>query len=198
MPLSLKTLVLLVVLAGVSQVALAHHILGLPHYRYDESYPQIPCLEVVAQLGAHDAVFSQFPGRPRPGQSVRMKLYVVNRETGEPFVKPLTTDIIQERFFTEQTTIRKPFQIHVGQGPESKDYKFFHTFDEAESDSVRIALPGAEGYEVVSFPVIVGSTDSRPLLPAAVGLLGLIVLTLAVLKRRQLARSRRRALEGAV
>ncbi len=180
----------LALLAAIGPVA-AHHILGIPHYKYDEHYPQIPYLEVVAQVGDHDLVFTHFPGFPSPGESIRFKIYIRNRVTGEPFRDPLPVQVLRRRFLRAPTPAMDPITIRPGTGPESNDYKFFLAFDRAEAYEVAVSFPLKGGVEVIPFPVVIGRTDDRPLIFGAAGLLLGAVVTVALVKKRRRIRARR-------
>jgi hypothetical protein len=180
-PLLLAALLLVVSAGRLS----AHHVLGLPHYKYGDEYPQIPYLEVIAQVGSTDLDFTYFPGIPRPGESVRFKLYIRDRETGEPYREPLRAEVVKRRFLRRPTQVAAPFEIRTGSGPEKNDYKFFLTFQEPEAYQVRVHFPHGGAVETIPFPVVIGKTDDRPLLFAAAGLLGLAVVAVAMVKRRR-------------
>jgi len=182
-------LALLVVLL-VPAPASTHHILGIPHYAYSDEYPQVPFVEVIAQVGTHDLDFTWYPGIPDPGDRLRFKLYVLDRVTGEPYREPLRVEIVRKRFFGGAEAVAQPFEIRTGVGPEANDYKFFHTFDAAEAYEVRVHMPDGERIEMVPFPVTIGRTDDRPLLYGAAGILILAVAVVAVIKRRQRATGR--------
>ena len=180
-------------------MATAHHIMGIPHYRYGEDYPQIPYLEVLAQVGAHDLDFTYFPGVPKPGERVRFKLYIHDRESGEVFRNPLPVKVVRKRFLRSPVAIVAPFEIRTGDGPEKNDYKFFLTFDAAEAYEIRVHFPGDDGVEIIPFPVVIGETDDRPLLFGAAGLLGGAIISVAVVKKRRKTariRQKRAALAG--
>lgn len=170
---------------GCITVVPAHHILGIPHYKYGKDYPQIPYLEVLAQVGASDLDFTYFPGMPKPGERVRFKLYVRNRESGEVFRQPLAVEVVRKRFLRAAVPVAEPFEIRPGIGPEKNDYKFFLTFDDAEAYEIRVHFPNGEGIETIPFPVVIGKTDDRPLIFGAVGILGLAVGSVAIVKRRR-------------
>lgn len=182
----------LLLAACVSSVQ-AHHILGIPHYKYSEEYPQIPYLEVIAQVGRHDLDFTYFPGTPKPGERVRLKLYIHDRETGEVFREPLQVQVVQKRFFGEDLRLGQPLTIRPGTGPERNDYKFFLTFAEPEAYEVHLQFPNGEGFETIPFPVTIGKTDDRPLIFGAVGILALAVVAVGLVKRRRKAIRRREA-----
>jgi hypothetical protein len=40
----------------------AHHILGIPHYAYDEQYPQTPVLTYRVDAGANELKMTGYPG----------------------------------------------------------------------------------------------------------------------------------------
>lgn len=181
------------VLVTLPTVVVGHHILGIPHYKYGEDYPQIPYLEVIAQVGAMDLDFTYFPGRPKPGEDVRFKLYVHDRTTGEVYRDPLGVRVVRKTFLGGDTPISELFMIHTGSGPERNDYKFFLAFTEAEAYEVRVSFPNGDQVEVIPFPVTIGETDDRPLILGAVGLLGLTVVSVAAVKRRQQPGRRRGA-----
>lgn len=172
--------------------ASAHHILGIPHYKYGTDYPQIPFVEVQATVEQYDMAFTYFPGTPKPGEAVRFKLYVRNRDDEKAFKEPLTVSIYQKTWIGEDRILVENMPIAVGVGPDGNDYKFYYTFDDAEAYEVRLNFPGSKGAEHIPFPVNIGETDDRPLIAAAVLLLLVAVVTVAVLKRRQKKRAKRR------
>lgn len=177
---------------SIPSVVAAHHILGIPHYKYGDDYPQIPYLEVIAQVGPMDLDFTYFPGMPKPGEDVRFKLYVHDRTSGAVFRGPLQVQVVQSSFLGGDTPISKPFEIRPGTGPERNDYKFFLRFDEPEAYEIRVSFPNGAAVEVVPFPVVIGQTDDRPLVLGAVGLLGLAIVSVAIVKRNQRGGRRRR------
>lgn len=181
---TLKALLLCFVLLWPT-MASAHHIMGIPHYKYGDDYPQLPFAEVKAQVGDYDLHFTYFPGTPKPGQRVRFKLYAFHRETREPFREPLKLTYARERFLRSNEEIGEIQEIRVGQGPEGNDYKFFHTFEDADSFYLNIHFPYEDGIELIPFPVQIGVTDTRPLLGGSILVLFLAVGTVAVLKRRK-------------
>lgn len=163
----------------------AHHILGIPHYKYGDDYPQIPFAEVLAQTPYTDIYFTYFPGTPRPGAEVRFKLYAKSRTSGEPVRVPLKVEVLRKRFLLSDELVRGEFEVRTGVGPEGNDYKFFLTFPAAEAYLVRVHFPDEGGLEVINFPISIGETDDRPVLFGAFGTLVGAVAIVAVLKRRR-------------
>lgn len=178
--------------------AAAHHILGIPHYKYSEEYPQIPMVEVLAQTPDADLYFTYMPGTPRPGQDVRFKLYAKRRLSGEPLTPTLKVEVFEKTFGGGLVPVAEPFTVEPGLGPEANDFKFFLAFAKAEAYVLRVHFPDEGKTEVIDFPVTIGQTDDRPLLAGAFGLLVMAVGTVAVLKRRRRpggGKRKRRALD---
>lgn len=192
---SARPLFLLLLAAFATVTASAHHILGIPHYKYSDDYPQIPFAEVLAQAGPWDLVFTHFPGFPKPGETVRFKLYIHDRQTDTVFRDPLTVAVVRKRLIGGDEPIGAPLEIHVGDGPEKNDYKFYVAFDEAEAYELRLRFPNGEAVETIPFPVTIGKTDDRPLVFGAAGILAIAIVTVAVVKRRR--RRPRRVAEAA-
>ena len=186
-------LMALVSLALFPSALSAHHIMGIPHYKYGDDYPQIPYMEVVAQMGKYDLDFTHFPGFPVPGERVRFKLYIRHRETDEVFRDPLRVEVVRKRFMSDAAPVAAPFEIRTGIGPEKNDYKFFLEFKEAEAFEVQVHFPTAKGVEVISFPVVIGETDDRPLIFGAMGILAGAVIAVGVVRNRRKGGRARRA-----
>jgi len=182
---TLRLLAAFALLAGFASAVGAHHILGIPHYKYGDDYPQIPYLEVIAQVGSYDLDFTYFPGIPEPGERIRFKLYVHDRESGAVYREPLDVQVVRKRFLRSAVPVTEDFRVHPGTGPEKNDYKFFLTFEQAEAFEIRVRFPNGEQIETIPFPVVIGKTDDRPLIFGALALLGLSVGAVAVVKRRR-------------
>ncbi len=169
---------------GCSSSALAHHILGLPHYKYGDDYPQIPYVEIQGKVDTKSLSFTYFPGTPKPGERIRFKLYVLDEQTKQPFREPLKVVFAKKQAFGSEAV--RAVEIRPGVGPEGNDYKFFHAFESADAFEVRVHFPREDGtVEVVPLPVQIGETDPRPLFGAAVGILVVAVISVALIKRRQ-------------
>ncbi len=172
-------------LLGLPGAAAAHHILGLPHYKYSKDYPQIPFVEIMARTRHHELTFTYFPGTPEPGQRVRFKLYVKDMRDGKPFRKPLAAQVVQRRFIRDNLPLGERLTLRTGVGPEANDYKFFLTFPNAEAYEVQVTFPEGGAVEVIPFAVTIGQTDDRPLLLGAAGTLALAVVIVALINRRR-------------
>lgn len=60
--------------------ALAHHILGIPHYAYDEEYPQAPVITYAVEAGPYLITVTGYPGKPAPGELAQVHAYVVRAD----------------------------------------------------------------------------------------------------------------------
>lgn len=65
-----------VLVLALTGVAAAHHILGVPHYAYDESYPQAPVITYSVLAGPYQVKVTGYPGRPAPGELAQVHAYV--------------------------------------------------------------------------------------------------------------------------
>lgn len=184
---------------GWLSLAWGHHILGIPHYKYSEEYPQIPFVEVIAQTGPYDLDFTYYPGTPKPGEPVRFKLYVKNRETNTPYRSPLEVRFLEDRFLSDAAVLADQ-SIAVGTGPEANDYKFYYTFDRPEAFFVELAFEDGDRIERIPFPVTIGETDDRPLIGGAFATLLLSVAVVGGIKRAKgqhpASRKKRRAVRA--
>ncbi len=181
------------VLAGLGAgPARGHHILGIPHYAYDENYPQVAFVEILAQSGPYDIRMSYMPGIVEAGARIRFKLYAVDRGTHQPFRLPLTGRVEKVRFGRSPEVVVEEFPIEVGTGPEGNDYKFFLSFPEVEAYRVvvRFPFPGVDAEEI-PFPVQVGVTDDTPLLVGALACLVAMVVGVRFAKRRSVGKGAR-------
>lgn len=73
----LLTLALGLCLSGLPT---AHHILGIPHYAYDESYPQAPVITYAVEAGPYLVKVTGYPGKPAPGELAQVHAYVTRRD----------------------------------------------------------------------------------------------------------------------
>lgn len=174
---------LAMLVAGAAQ---AHHIIGIPHYAYDESYPQLPFVEIVATSGDWDIRMTYMPGIIEPGQRVRFKLYAVHRETREPLREDLVGQVRRVRFGARPEAAAPAFPIRVGKGPEGNDYKFFQEFPSYDAYEVLVRFEFPDGaVEEIPFPVTVGVTDDTPVLGGAILLVLAAALTVRYLKGKE-------------
>ncbi len=181
----------LAAVALVAAPAAAHHIMGIPHYKYSEEYPQIPVLEVQALTHTSELHFTHMPGTPRPGEDVRFKIYAKRRSDGEPLTENMSVEVLRRTFFGGSEVVRELFEIEPGIGPERNDFKFFINFRDPEAYTIRLHFPEDGGTEVIDFPVVIGETDDRPLIAGAFGTLVVAAVAVGVSKRRRKRKRRK-------
>lgn len=163
------------VLAG--GIAFGHHILGIPHYAYDEAYPQAPVITYRVVAGPYEISVTGYPGRPAPGELTQFHAYVVRAD--DPTAvrsEPLDVRIERDGLFGPR----------VVWGPEETRFdenlhKCSPVFPEEGNYRIRydLMLEG-QPYEI-DFPIAVGDPSHPFTLLAGWGgaFLALIVLVRA-------------------
>ena len=174
-------LVLLIVLATAAP---AHHILGIPHYAYDESYPQAPVITYAVVAGPYVLKVTGYPGKPAPFERSEIHAYVF-RESDESDVY---SGPIHARL--ERDSLMGP---EVVWGPidtrfEENLHKLTPTFGDEGNYRVRFELElEGQPYEI-DFPMVVGDPPSpaATLLSWLGGLVALVVVVRAIhIKQRR-------------
>lgn len=134
----------------------AHHQLGLPHYLYSKDYPQIPSMAIEADAEGYIVTFSIFPGNPRPGEIVRIKVYIKHKLTGEVYTEPITMSVSRETFLAGDEQILEPRTVAA----DYNEYKMSYEFQEAEKYFVNVTFePRPDFYEKIPFPIVIGQTN---------------------------------------
>jgi len=97
----------MVCLLCVLNTAQAHHIRGIPHYSYQDNYPQAPLIEEFRDSGSWTLQFTfwQVPGQ----KALDLALYVKNRATGKPYNGDVTFQVFMRGESKEQKK-NHPFQ----------------------------------------------------------------------------------------
>ncbi len=167
----------------------AHHILGTPHYAYDEDYPQTPILTYRVNAGEYDVKMTGYPGKLEPGQRCSLHLYIHHKESGELLDVPVTMTVTQDRFLLEDPLVYGPMEARL----DERIYKY-HPHFEAEADyliTVRFEVDGAEWS--IDLPLVVGEPKS-PWMMLGAGAGGLMLMLLVgraiAIKRSRTQRQR--------
>ncbi len=168
--------------------AAAHHILGVPHYAYDEQYPQTPVLTYKADLHDYQIEMTAFPGKPEPGERTSIHVYIRNTHTGEVFDDMVTLTITRDRLLLAGPVVYGPIEAQL----EESMYKFFPNFDREGNYSLELAFEAEDEHWVIELPMQVGEPTSpwAALAGGAAGIATLVVLTRAArikMKRRAVA-----------
>ena len=173
---------------GLAAPARAHHIIGLPHYAYDESYPQAPVLRLRERLGPYEVVLTGYPGNPKPGEKSELHVYVIDPATDTPYEKEVRLEAYRLKAFGFQERIGDSREGLVEMGL----HKFHVVYPAVANYEVVLVLPGLDGTSTLRFPLVVGDPGSpwRDVAIFGGGLLALIVVARAVKIKRARAAAR--------
>ena len=183
-----KTLMLVCVCAGaLALVASAHHIMGIPHYAYDESYPQAPVITYAVEAGPYMVKVTGYPGRPGAHTLAEVHAYVTRaNDANEVFSGPIEARLERDGLLGPEV-VWGPTETRF----EENLHKLAPRFGEAGNYRVRLEMM-LEGmpYEI-DFPIVAGdpSSPQATLVLWGAGLLAAIVLARAA--RIKLERRRR-------
>lgn len=163
----------------LASTAVAHHIRGIPHYSYQENYPQAPAFEEFRESGPWELQFTywQIPSQP----ALDLALYVKRRDTGKPFSGAVKIQVFQQGE-DENSDLNHPVNAYAN---PRNIYKVGWVYEEVGMYVVRVDL--GEGDERVSerFTIQVGTVPPNYwfLGGAVVVVLGLMV-GVALAKKR--------------
>ncbi|MEK7865869.1 MAG: 4Fe-4S binding protein [Planctomycetota bacterium] len=175
---------LVLAMGGVAQ---AHHILGLPHYAYDEKYPQIPVLKLIEKVGTWEIQLTGFPGRPEPGVRSNISVYIVDVATRAPYAKPVTIEVYDQPAFGSRTRIYGPVSAELFQGV----FRFQPVYPADGNYEVVLSFEDGPVTSTLRFPMVVGEPGSPW---TTVGLfVGGAVLFFVVVRAIRIKRARRLA-----
>ncbi len=185
---AVATALVTAVFAAAPRPALAHHIMGVPHYSYDENYPQAPVLKLVDTVGDWQLQLTGYPGNPVPGEPTELHVYVVRELDRAVYDLPVSVTIRQQHLGGSRETIFGPADARRSENV----FKFYPTYPEEGHYEVTIGFEdGAEGISTLTFPLVVGEPGS-PWVPVALFGGGLVLLLLVVraIKIKQARRAR--------
>jgi len=136
----------------LAPVLYAHHILGIPHYAYDEEYPQAPVITYRIEAGPYLLNLTGYPGKPIPGELSQMHVYVRrSAQEADIFPGPIQVEIHREKMLGEER-VYGPAETRF----DENLHKFSPTYDQEGRYRVRLEMIlEGEPYEI-DFPMIVG------------------------------------------
>ena len=166
-----------------SPPASAHHILGIPHYAYDEQYPQTPVLTYRVEMGPHEVKMSGFPGKPQPGEQCSLHVYITRLDSGEPFNGTVTLTAMQDRMIGEDIVIYGPVDAAL----EESVYKFYPRFPAEANYITRIQFEAEGAPWIIDLPMVAGEPGSpwKLLGWIAGGVIGFLTVIRAIRIKRQ-------------
>ncbi|MFN0055383.1 MAG: 4Fe-4S binding protein [Planctomycetales bacterium] len=178
---------LLGAVAGLSpSAALAHHILGLPHYSYKENYPQAPTLEYPATTGPFDVLMTSFPGHPVPQDRTTIAFYIKDRNSGEPYALPVTMRVLRTATFGANQVIMEP-TVHE---PATNQHKYFVNFPQDGEYIAELTMDVEGRPEIIPFLIVAGQPSAaKSILIATSAGLGLFLLVVRAIRIKQKRRS---------
>lgn len=177
--------------------AVAHHILGIPHYSYDERYPQVPILTYRVVAGTHDFEMTGYPGRPRPGEQSFLNVYIRDTERGVAFDGTVQLEVRRDRLLGDDPVVYGPVEAQL----DESVYKFYPRFADEANYNVRIQWQVDGVPWIVDLPMVVGQPGSPWAVVAGVvgGLAAFLVVIRALrikLQRKAARAPRPRAVRG--
>jgi len=170
----------------------AHHILGIPHYSYNEDYPQTPVLTYRVEMGSHEVKMTSFPGKPRPGESCNFHVYIKHLSSGELFQDSVTLTVLLDRMIGEDSVVYGPIQAKL----EEAIFKFYPLFKEEANYITRIEYFADGEPMIIDLPIVVGEPGSPWKVLAGVGA-GVILFLVGIRATRiKLQRKRKKINTG--
>jgi hypothetical protein len=163
----------------IASAAAAHHIRGIPHYSYQENYPQAPAFEEFRESGpwALEFTYWQIPSQP----ALDLALYVKRLDTDEPYKGAVTLQVFKQGE-DESTEINHPFDAYAN---PRNIYKVGWVYEEAGVYIVKVDM--GEGDEKISerFTIQVGTIPPNYwFLGGAAGVVIGLMAVVAVIKKR--------------
>lgn len=168
--------------------AMAHHILGVPHYAYDEDYPQTPVLTYSVEAGPYNVRMSGFPGKPEPGEPCRLHVYLSRVDTGEPYRKNVTMTVMRDRLLGADPIVYGPVEAEL----EEAMFKFHPLFKDEANYTVRIEYEAEGAPWIIDLPMVAGEPGSPWAVVGGIG--GGLVVFLVVMRAIRIKVRRRERL----
>ncbi len=170
--------------------ATAHHILGIPHYAYDEQYPQTPVLTYRVDAGAHEVRMTGYPGVPAPGERCSLHVYIRRSDSGATFDDQVTLTVSEDRLIGTDPVVYGPVTATL----EESVYKFFPEFESEANYTARIEFHADNEPWMIDLPMVVGEPGSPWLVLAGVAVatsIFLVVIRAVRIKKRRREKSAR-------
>lgn len=173
-----------------SSPAWAHHILGLPHYSYKENYPQTPTLEYPAQSGPYHILMTCYPGKPVPGESANLAIYIKDMEQDQPYTQPITVRVLQTFTFGRSRDILPARIVPFYEQP----HEVTVTFPTDGEYIVELTLEVEGKLEVIPFLMVAGEPTATLSVLAGTG--GFLAVFFIVIRAIRIKVRRRLRLEA--
>ena len=136
--------------------ASAHHILGVPHYAYDEEYPQTPVLTYSVNAEGYMVKMTGYPGHPEPGERCSVHVYALSPELGAPFDGTVTMTVRRDRAFGKDPVIYGPVEAEI----EEAIFKFYPTYDAEARYLIDVTFDREGAPWTIRLPIEIGEPSS--------------------------------------
>ncbi len=169
-----------------------HHILGVPHYAYDEDYPQTPVLTYRVEAGRFELRMTGYPGVIEPGDRATFHVYVTRLDGGAPFDGIVTMTVFEDQLLGSDPIIYGPMEAEL----DERVFKFHPRFETEATYLLRVAFEDEGDPWTIDLPMAVGEPGSPWAVIGGIALavlLFLIVIRAARIKRRRATTSGRTA-----
>jgi len=180
---------LLLALLLVPGPAAAHHILGIPHYAYDEDYPQTPVLTYRVEAGRFELRMTGYPGKIEPGDRATFHVYVTRNDGGAPFDGIVTMTVLEDRLLGADPVVYGPMDAEI----DERVFKFHPRFENRATYRLRVHFEDGGERWTIELPMEVG--DPRSPWPVLLAL-ALVTATFLIVIRAARIKRRRAALAG--
>ena len=169
----------------------AHHILGIPHYAYDERYPQVPILTFKTNAGPHEVQMTGYPGIPQPGEQCFLNVYIRRLDDSTTFGGVVSLEVLRDRMIGGDPSVYGPAQAILEEGV----FKFYPRFETESNYTIRISYEAEGAPWIIDLPMVVGEPGSP--WTVLVGVLGGLVAFVIVIRAVRIKMKRRASCEGA-
>ena len=182
-----KRIVLLLLLAaGFSPWASAHHVLGRPAYSLNEDSNTPPSMAVETQIGNFFVTYMVFPAFPRAGEPGRVNLYATRIDNGNVFEGKVSFFVRDDDWLNSLvgTTEEQLGTQLIDDGVYRQGFVF-----RADGNYMIRAhfIADGEPYDI-DFPLRVGQASPIGVVGAAVAFLATILLGANIVQGRKLKR----------
>lgn len=174
----IRGLWLVAVLLVCSLTVRGHHIRGIPHYSYSESYPTAPTFEEVREV---DNLTLRMTYYAIPGsKAVDLALYIKDRRTGKPYSGKVVYSVFGEK--------EDPTEAHSVTALLNKNniYKAGWVYEEDGLYYVRVQIGDNAALGDEAFRMQIGEpTVNYWLLGGVAGGILVLIIAVALIKRAQ-------------
>jgi hypothetical protein len=165
--------------------ACAHHIMGIPHYAYDEQHPGTLVLTYRLEAGPYDVRMTGHPGNPTPGEQCRLHIDIRRLDDGALFDGVVTMTVMKDQLFGSNPIVYGPSEAQI----EEWLFKFYPEFKDEANYMVRIEFEVDAVPWIVDLPMVAGEPGSPWVVLG--GTVGGLMIFVVVIRAIRIKRQRR-------